>query len=235
MTVKYLRDAFGLLFRTPRLWPTALVPLAFASLAYALVLVLGFAFVVPWVADSATKLGLPETVGWWTGSALFGVVWLLASGPVFMALFCLAAVPAWDALSRQVEVEKFGGAPSGRLSLGAMVFDIALRVFFAAALALTALILGFFGLGWVGALLVGMLLVFDTTAPSCARRLIPAWHQASRVYRTPGWFGLWIVASVLTMVPVINVLSLPWLVVSGTLLVASRGANGQEPGSGHVE
>lgn len=210
---------FKLLFKTPGLWPMASAPLVIASIAYVLVLVLGFSAVVPRMTEWVAGLGLPEGVGWVTGSTLFAVVWVFVSGPLFLVAFCTVAVFAWDKLSRGVEIAVNGTAPALRLSASAILVDIAVRVFIAVTAGIVILVLGMVGLGLVGALIAGWMLLYDLTAATYARRGFNAFGQSRFVHHCPGWISFWLTGAVLSLIPGLNVLFLPAFVVGATLMV----------------
>ncbi|MBS1715985.1 MAG: hypothetical protein JST30_16785 [Armatimonadetes bacterium] len=225
--MRHVWGALRLLVKTPALWPLAALPLVSAVVAYLALLALGFWAVVPRLTAAGSKFGLPDTVGWLTGSTLFALVWVLVSGPLFMILFSLIAVPVWDRLT--AKVESLCGVPDRgtAFSVRFLARDLPPRACFALGAACAALVFGWLGFGLVGAALGGWVMLYDLTAPSCARRGTAFLQQPGFVHRRQGWLGLWTVSSLVTLVPGLNVLCLPTLVTAGTLLVVEgerRGA-----------
>ena len=212
-------NGMKLLLKRPQLWPAAAAPLILASIAYLVTLFSGFWTVVPRMKEFAAQLGAPDALGWVTSTSLFALLWALVSGPLFLVAFCTVAVFAWDKLSKGVETAVNGTAPGGKLSFGQLIGDISLRVGFAVMAGVTIVVLGFLGLGYVGAVIAGWMMLYDLTAATYARRGLTALGQAGRVHKCRGWVGFWLSGAVVSLVPGINVLLLPVFVTGATLMV----------------
>lgn len=219
VVMRHVWAAFRLLTKTPALWPLAALPLISALVAYLCLLALGFWAVVPRLTAMGSQFGMPDAFGWFTGSTLFALVWVLVSGPLFMILFSLVAIPVWDRLTAKVESLSGVGAEVQAFSVRFLIRDLPPRACFALGAACAALVFGWFGFGLVGAALGGWVMLYDLTAPSCARRGIAFLQQPGTVHKKQGWAGLWLVSALVTLVPGLNVLFLPTLVTAGTLLV----------------
>ncbi|MBS1723927.1 MAG: hypothetical protein JSS66_13350 [Armatimonadetes bacterium] len=219
-----LRGA-SLLFRSPGLWPVAGAPLGLGLLGYVGLAVASFWLVVPRITEALSRW-VPNGVGWATGSVAFAIVWLVLSAPVFLVLVCGLSIPAWEVLSRKVEQKVVGTVTAERVGVGVIAADGAARIMVALVGGTAALVLSFIGLAWIGALIIGLILVFDATAPACMRRQVPYWKQPGLVLRDPSFVGMWLAAAVVSYVPVLNLLAMPFFVCGGTLMVAQGRAKG---------
>jgi len=217
--MRHVWNGLKLIFKSPALWPAAMAPMAVACLAYILILLLGFWALVPRMAEFATQFGLPEAIGWFTGSTLFAIVWIFISGPLFLVAFCTVSIFAWDKLSKAVELNINGTAPAERLTLGSLAADIFIRVTVATTIGLTIALLGWLGFGLVGGLLAGWMMLYDLTAATYARRGLSVLGQTTVVHRCKGWIGFWLTGAFVSVVPGLNVLFLPVFVTGATLMV----------------
>lgn len=241
-----LLDGFSLLRSDRSLWRLAVIPLCLAGLALAgaTSIVVGQADAI--FAGVAGWLPTIDAGAWyswlWVGPAKLGL-WLFASllfvaasGTLFVLSLLLAnlvAAPALDLLSQRVEVVESGRlVESGDGSLGAIAVDIrrslaseARRLLF-----LVSVWMGLFGLGIVipgGQLITSPLMVAFTiaflpleyTGHVLDRRRVPfrerrAWLRS----QMPRMLGFGAAAFLTLMLPGLNFLVLPVLVVAGTLL-----------------
>lgn len=217
--------AVRLLAKHPKLWPAALAPMLLAALANIGLLSYSLGKLVPWLNQFAADHNWPNALGGAAAGTLVVGAWILVAGPVFLIMFGVFSVPAWDALSRQVELVQNGSTPAGKLGCALLGLDIVVRVTTAVLLTSAAVLLGCLGFGLVGSVLCGWMMLFDLSAPTFARRGVGVFKQYRLVFKCKGWQGFWLVASLSSILPVVNVLMLPILVVAATLLVLEN-----EPG-----
>ncbi len=240
-------EALRLLRRERRLWSLAAAPLALsvAALSLGLVLFLGNAGeIYTWVAG---WLPTPEA-GAWYAWLWVGPVWLLLKSlgwALFLALGAacvvasllvasLLAAPFHDALARRVEWIVTGGLDDDRSEAGlavllregrrALVEEARRLAFFAVVMA------PLFAAGWVipgAALVTGpamtlfvvLFLPLDYASYTLDRRGV-AFREKRRwvLAHAPAMLGFGVAAFATFLVPGLNLLAMPLLVVGGTLL-----------------
>jgi uncharacterized protein involved in cysteine biosynthesis len=105
---------------------------------------------------------------------------------------------------------------------------MAVRIFFAVCLGLAALVCGLFGCAPVAAILAGIAVTTEVFDAPLARRglLFPA--TLSRVFKTSGWHEVAVVATVCSLLPLVNVFALPVLVAAATSAV-NEAERGRQP------
>jgi CysZ protein len=215
---------FAIILRSPRLWPLAVLPVAFAVVLMFLGGVLGV-FLIPW-ADTrfAPPAGarpvwveLPTSLLLWTAMVGSGVF-------LGLGLALLLSTPALEQLSRQVEARVRGVAVD---SSHGLVWELAQSFqggFYFLLAAPGVLLLGLVPVvgPFLSALLGGRAVALQMTDPALTRRGLSfkerwRWHREWRLesqgFGLAGMIGL--------LVPFANLLLGPALVAGGTLLVVS--------------
>jgi CysZ protein len=215
---------FAIILGNPRLWPLAVLPVAFAVVLMFLGGVLGV-FLIPWAdARFAPPAGarpvwveLPTSLLLWTAMVGAGVF-------LGLGLALLLSTPALEQLSRQVEARVRGAAVD---SSHGLVWELARSLqggFYFLLAAPGVFLLGLIPLvgPFLSALLGGRAVAFQMTDPALTRRGVSfkgrwRWHQEWRAesqgFGLAGMIGL--------LVPFANLLLGPALVAGGTLLVVS--------------
>lgn len=215
-----LRRAVSLLRQDAALRRQALRPLGWAAILYVLVVVLAIflgGLIGSHVSDSARIFG--EAAAFLSALVLAPVVYLLALG--FVIGFAL------DELSRGVERSVTGKVVGQPVSFARGLADGFVRTLFAAGMGLVAFCAGAFGLVPVSWLIAACLGTMDATAPALLRRGVGFGRQFGVVRGLPHVWSFAGLAGLVLLVPIVNVLAVPILVVAGTLLVvdAEQGAS----------
>ena len=213
---------FGMLLRSPRLWPLAAVPVALAVLFVFLGAVLGV-FLIPRV--EAQFAPTPGTRPVWIELPASLLLWTAVVGSgVFLGLgvALLLATPALEQLSRQVEARVRGSSVDSSRGLvwelaqslrGGFYFLLAAPGVF--LLGLIPIVGPFLSMLWGG-----RAVAYQMTDPALTRRGLGfkdrwRWHREwlpeSQGFGLAGMVGL--------LVPFANLLLAPALVAGGTLLV----------------
>ncbi len=245
-----------LLLRERRLWSLALMSLALSLLAFAAALgvMIGYASeIVLWLtawmpALSAAHwyswlwIGPGKLLFWILGAVLFLLVAALALAVAYAAAGILAS-PVHDALSLRVErivtgavVDETGEGVMGLLRDGARSMREELRRFgFFVSVVAPLAALGFAVPG--GQVVTGpMILIFtllflplDYASYTLDRRRLSFAQKRSWVMaRKPAMLGFGAAAFLMCLVPGVNLLAMPVLVVAGTLLALDHPAPGGE-------
>ena len=196
------------------LWRFALVPFAWAALAFVLVILV--------LTGSALELG--ERLGGHFGGAL-GVLLSVAlmvalGGGIYLSLVALISGFGFDRLSTEVERRAFGQVVGQRPTLSRGIFDGVARAFLAGLLGLLGLCLAWTVVGpWIVA---SLLMLVDSTAPALLRRGVGFGRQFGVARRLPDALSFAAIAGFIALIPVMNVIAFPILVAAGTLMVAER-------------
>ena len=211
-------DALRLFARERGLWRYALLPLAWAALAYALVVLLIAGASLGLGEWAATRAGFSSVAGGVLGGAVGFVVAIFLGGGIYLALVALISGFGFDRLSAEVETLEFGRPVGQPVGFVAGIKDGVARGILSMILGLVALWGSpTFVIPW---LVASFLCLMDFTAPSLLRRGVPFPSQFGRVRRLPGALPFALVSGAILLVPVLNVLALPVLVAAGTILVA---------------
>ncbi len=210
-----------MVYRDRSFWPYLAGPLLGAAIVYVLLLALGFAVLVPMAARAAESFRVVSWLSWGGSTVVFGVLWALASGPVFLAFAGIFSGLTWDRLSRRVEERLTGRVVDQTAGLVRVGVDTALRSVTALVFALAILLFGslFFGLVAVG--LAGFLGLADTSAPAYARRGVYFPGQPFRALRTRWGLPFAALAGLSALVPFLNLLLVPGFVAAATALCAA--------------
>jgi len=244
---RLLFEGFSLLRRERGLWPLAWVPLFFSLLTAGATMALLYANAGELYGLIDAGLPVLDVDAWyqwlWIGPARF-VIWL--SGYllfVFAAALALvlslmiatvAASPFLDALSQRVERLQAGerseagasGVAGLLLETGRSMLSEAQRLLFYVSIWAVCFALGLVIPGAhlvTGPLIVGITILFlplDYAGYSLDRRQIPFRARASWLLgRLPTMVGFGSAALISCFIPGLNLVMIPVLVVSGTLLV----------------
>ncbi len=157
-------------------------------------------------------LGRAGTVG------LLLLFWIVLSGPVFYVFVLFASFPLWERISAEVERLSRGGVPLVKPSLSERVLDGGMRFCLFVVVLVISLILGLLGFGLISPILFGILCLLDSSASVFSRRRIFLAGQIRLVFRCRGWWAVAMMGGLISLLPLINLLFLPYLVVISTLL-----------------
>lgn len=227
--MKYAIEGIKLVFKDRTLWPFVVKPLVFGAFVFALIVVLGFAIVIPSSSGLAAQWGASGESGGWIrglasgfGAILYAVVLWFVSGILFLAITSLCSAFMWERLSEEVERRLDIRDASVPTSWPVLMADSLVRMAIAIFVAVASLLTGWMCLGIPALVFAGWLGLYDYTGPSYIRRGKFVWDQAISVYRHKGWFGFLFVGGLLTLAPVLNVVLLPGLVAGGAMLRSQR-------------
>jgi uncharacterized protein involved in cysteine biosynthesis len=189
----------------PLFWTAAL----YIGIAFA-----GYLLFVPWLASGLDRLGVGAAA-----TPLYLIVWILLSGITFLPVATLLGSFVWDQLSQEVEQLVAGSCPISPFSRREMTRDAVGRFLFGLLLSLLAVMAGFC-LPVLGPLLVsGYVGMLDFTAPSMTRRGFLLRTQRSGLRRLRGSIGFFAIAGLLTLIPIVNVITFPLMVAAGSIMV----------------
>ena len=220
--MRHIREAFSLFAKHKKLWSFVFKPMAWSAALYLLISFAGYWLVVPPIQRLFEGFGLG-----WFGNA-FGVVaylvaWFFLSGMVFLALVSFISSLLWDGLSGEVEILATGFVPNRKVSIRASLADSLQRTGLTLVLGLVGLLVGLC-VPVVGPLLVAAYIgLLDFTAPAFARRGKLLTAQRSELKRLNGRHEFALAVGVVTIIPLLNVIMLPFLVAAGTLMVSRSG------------
>lgn len=216
--MKPIAEALALFRREKGLWRFALRPLLWAALAYAIVVLL--------TAGLGERIGeaIAGTAGGAIGAAAGFVLTVALGGSIYLALLGLISGFGFERLSIETERQAFGYAAGQPISPIRGLADGIVRGLLAGALGLVGLCLS--GTVVVPWLIAALLALLDATAPALLRRGVGLGRQIGVVLRLPGALPFALIAGAIVLVPVVNVLALPILVVAGTLLIGGSSARG---------
>lgn len=226
--MSHVRDAFLFLTRSKESRKFVWRPLAIAFGLWLSVLVAGNIMLIPILEARVAEAGIqPQFVGI-AGRALFTVGWFFVSGPVFYSLALAASGFFWDGLSRFAESERYGTVAMSRRGLVVTNAVMAVRLTLALLLGIAATVFGLFGCAPVSAVLAGFAGTVETFDAPLSRRGLLFPKTVGKAFRTPGAFSIFLVASVASLFPLVNVFALPMLIVAATYAVnaAERGVPG---------
>jgi CysZ protein len=210
----------ALVFGDARLRAFAWKPLLQAGVLFAALLVLGGFLLVPWIAGWLEGLGLASVLAGLLGSGVFVAVWIWLGGTLYVALAGILSSFLWDKLSDEIEVRAGSTLVRKKLPVSLIVRDTMSRACFSAAIAILALLFGWWCVP-VAVLLVGWLGLLDYTSCAFLKRGLAFGAQFGRVFRCRGWAGFALVCGIVSLVPLVNLLLLPAMVAGGALMVAS--------------
>lgn len=146
---------------------------------------------------------------------------LIVSGPTFLIAFFSVSPVAFDRLSFQIERMQSSQQKFAEIKWSRLTVDLIARVVVAGCIAMISLIAALLGHPWVSAILTGIAIFLDMTAPACLRRGEMLWHQVGYLFRNPNAFFILGMVILVSWVPLLNIIIMPWLVATGTLYVSS--------------
>jgi len=220
--MRHFVDGIRLVATDRSLWSYIWRPLIWTAFAYLVVIAVGWLLLVPWVTGWVERWGIAGTVGWLGGTALYVVLLVFTSGPIFLALAGILSSLLWDKLGSEVEIREFGVAAEHKLTKTEWIGDTIFRGILSLIVATLTLLLGWMCFGIVAVFLAAWLGLMDYSAGSFLRRGIIYPTQNAHALSCPGWFGFSLLAGLLTLIPIANVLLFPGLVAGGTLLCARK-------------
>lgn len=186
-----------------------------------LVFVLVFAFVAYMLIG--LLVGISKNNGWELGPlpTILGLLGTLAlSGVLFMAVASVVGSVFWDRLTRETETRVTGQSLADP-PMSAQISDTLKRLVFSIGMALLSLCLGFVIPVAGPVAIAGYTATVDATGGSFLRRRIGLGAQLGRVLRLPGAFTFVVIAGVLSVVPLLNVFTLPLTMTAGALMAAN--------------
>lgn len=246
-------EGLRLLLRDRRLWPLAAAPALLALSATLLAATLVYHYAGPLYGALTAWMPLPEAGAWYTwiwvgpaklvlglaGGLLFALATAMSLALSFLAAN-VAAAPFLDGLSRRVESIETGGVvessegglrglwEDGRAALGGELRRLAFFALLTAAITVAGVVVPG-GQLVAPPLLVGVTILFlplEYSGYGLDRRRVP-FRQRRRwiIGRWPLMIGFGGTAFLTFLVPGLNFLMLPALVVAGTLLALRHGKN----------
>lgn len=229
--------ALGFLFRTPSLWPLAIMPFVIGLLVYAGSIWAGWHFMSGWLEGSFFDQGegWSET-GWqflgYLIAILFWIVMLLAVTFLFVPLSTLIANPFNDLLSEKTERLYRGAEVNAPFTLAALWRSlhtglageirrfISVTFLLIAAFALNLIPVAGQALYTIASTMITInFLSLEYTSFSMDRRLY-TWDQKKRFlrgHRARSW-GFGAMAMLILMVPLVNAFFIPISAIAGTML-----------------
>lgn len=210
--------ALRLFGRERGLWKYALKPLAWAGLAYLLVVVLTTGAGERVGEAVARALGASAVTGGLAGGLAGLVLTIVFGGAIYLGLVGFISGFGFDRLSVEVEERLFGAAEGRSPGFAAGLADGVARGLLAVVLGIVALCLSVTVVGpW---LIASLLCLIDFTAPALMRRGVGLGRQLGVARRLPDALPFALIAGAIVLIPVVNVLTLPILVAAGTILAA---------------
>ncbi|MCW5940865.1 MAG: hypothetical protein KIS66_01450 [Fimbriimonadaceae bacterium] len=217
--MRYLAFGLGRLFTDHRLWPFAVGPLIRAAGLYAVAFVVGLLVVAPLVSTLLAGWGVAQGWGLLIGGLAFGLIWVLASGMIFVTLCFFFSSLLWDRLSEETE-RSLGHTPARcPLSRGRQRLDLVARIVVGFTMGLFGTLFGWAFAGALAVAVAGTMALLDTTSSALSRRGLTLGPQFRRVCRLPGALGFATGVGLLSLVPFLNLLLLPAFVIGGTRMV----------------
>jgi uncharacterized protein involved in cysteine biosynthesis len=227
--MEHVLEALRLIGANRRLWRYITQPLLISALVFAGVVLGGYFLIVPPLTHLLTGWGLRPDASSIIGFIAYAGVWFFIAGIVFIAIASFLSSMLWDRLSVEVEEIVVGHAVQRTPPTPVVLADAFKRMLLTLAMAILALCANVVPV--VGpALVAGFVGTLDYTANAYIRRNVLLGRQRGLVFRLPGLPGFYVVAGVITLVPVVNLLMLPVMVTAGTIMVARAEARGSAGG-----
>lgn len=190
-------------------------PLMWAVLVYVCIWGSGFFFVVPKIATWVASWIGGHWLAFIGARLIAGILWGMIAGYLFVLVASIFSALLWDRLSLEVERSRLPAAEPLRIPIRDLLKDAFWRSLFAIVIGIA----GFLSGGFVGLFLASWICLYDYTSPSMLRRRILFPEQFRTAFALKGALGFSLVSGVLSLVPILNLLMLPGLVVGGTLMV----------------
>lgn len=229
--MEHVFEALRLIGRNRKLWRYIVQPLLVSAGVFLLVVLAGYFLIVPPLSHLLTNWGLAPNASSVIGFLAYAVVWFFVAGIVFIAIASFFSSMLWDKLSKEVEELVVGHAVDHTPPTSVVLTDAFMRLLLTLSMAVVALCANVVPV--VGpALVAGFVGTLDYTANAYIRRNVLLGRQRGLVFRLPGWPGFYVLAGIITLVPVVNLLMLPVMVTAGTIMVAKAEARSLPPQAG---
>jgi uncharacterized protein involved in cysteine biosynthesis len=192
-----------------------------SSVLFVLIILGGWALLVPNLQAYATRFGVQPGVSGTVATVVYGAtLWFLA-GMLFLTLATTASAFMWESLSYQVEEKVYGYAPRQTLTMSTIMFDSSLRMAHAFTLICCMSVAAF--IFWpINILIAGWMGMHDFTAPALMRRGILFHRQTPRIWGAKGLLGFALTVGIFGILPFVNLFLLPAFVAGGTMLLAEH-------------
>lgn len=217
------REGFSLVLGNRELRSLAILPMVLGFFAFIFIYALAVWLLGGWVAH-LIGTGISRLGGQFDASVLGRVLVALAllfvSQAIYLGSATSIAAPIWEHMTKRIEILKFGAVPEATMSLTRTGLEIAMRIGFAVFVSLIALSVSWILAGVLAAFLAGCLALCDLTSPAFARRRVLFPRQIAAAFRLPGALPFAVVAGACAYIPLLNLLMLPGLLATGTLMVA---------------
>lgn len=210
--MEHIGEAYSLFRRHPRLWQYVWGPVIATLLVFSLLAYGGYAWLESWDRSRGVDGGLLAAILYFTIAAVLGI-WL------FLAVVAVISSLVWERLTAEIERLIGSTVSATPIGCGMAVVDTIQRLIFTLLMAIVAIVAGSV-IPIIGApIIAGVVGLFDFTASAFLRRGVTLPGQFSRVFKLKGWASFVLAAGFLTVIPVVNVLSLPLLVAGATIMV----------------
>lgn len=217
--MEHVLEALRLIRGNRKLWRYILQPLLVSAVVFVLVVLGGYFLIVPPLSHLLTGWGMQPNASSVIGFIAYAVVWFFVAGIVFIAIASFFSSILWDRLSVEVEELVTGHAVQQTPPTPVVLMDAFMRLFLTLSMAVVALCANVIPV--VGpAAVAGFVGTLDYTANAYIRRNVLLGQQRGLVFRLPGWLGFYLVAGIITLIPVVNLFMLPVMVTAGTIMVA---------------
>lgn len=171
---------------------------------------------LPPVRSWLMSFGIPD----WLATVLYFLIYSLVAGTIFIAVLSATSSFFWDTLSAETEREVTGAPLRKTPSFWSQLVQVPGRFLFGILTAICMLISGIVPV--VGPVMMGgWVTMIDATASPFALRGKKLRHQLGEVPQLPEFAMTLMLAGMFSLVPIINVLVLPFFVITGTLMVLS--------------
>lgn len=216
-------EAFRLFAKHRRLWQYALKPQLITAAIFFVLLLIAWLLVVAPIQSSLANL-LPGKESEATMGALRGVsyfvvfgMWLILAALLYIAVATMMSALLWERLSLEVETILYGDGPSKAHPMHVIAVDSGSRLFLVFSVGLLSLCAS--AIPFLPVFMAGYPATLDYTATAYSRRGVMLRGQMRSVYRVPGIWPFHLMASLISVIPIVNLLMLPIMVTAGTILV----------------
>jgi uncharacterized protein involved in cysteine biosynthesis len=217
--MEHVLEALRLIGRNRQLWRYIIQPLLISAGVFVLVVLGGYFLIVPPLTGFLASRGLDANISSVAGFLVYAIVWFFIAGIVFIAIASFLSSLLWDRLSTEVEELVTGTSVQRTPPTPVVLTDAFTRLLLTLSMAVLALCANVIPV--VGpAAIAGFVGTLDYTANAYIRRNILLGQQRGLVFRLPGWPGFYLIAGIITLIPVVNLFMLPVMVTAGTIMVA---------------
>lgn len=217
--MEHVLEALRLIGRNRRLWRYITQPLLISAAVFVLVVLGGYFLIVPPLTGFLSNRGLDANASSVAGFLVYAIVWFFIAGIVFIAIASFLSSLLWDRLSTEVEELVTGTSVQQTPPTPVVLKDAVMRLLLTLSMAVFALCANVIPV--VGpAAIAGFVGTLDYTANAYIRRNVLLGRQRGLVFRLPGWPSFYLIAGIITLIPVVNLFMLPVMVTAGTIMVA---------------